>query len=140
IHRVRLSATIDVDPADRETGVRGGSHHSHQITILGHRYSATRLLPGLAGRNENDLIQPEPRLHLAGGNEVTMVNRVEGAAHDADATCAHYESGYPFGFSGPGPARDHRRGRPHDAAPGAARSSTDPSCPAVPRGRRQPHP
>src|SRR5699024_3947111 len=86
IHRVRLSATIDVDPADRETEVRGGSHHSHQITILGHRYSATRLLPGLAGRNENDLIQPEPRLHLAGGNEVTMVNRVEGAAHDADAT------------------------------------------------------
>jgi len=35
-------------------------------------------------RDEDDLVQIEVRLDLAGRHQVAMVDRVEGAAHDAD--------------------------------------------------------
>ena len=41
-------------------------------------------LPWLAGRNEDNLIEFEAGSHLAGGNEVTMVDWIECATHDAE--------------------------------------------------------
>ena len=46
------------------------------------------LLPGHPGRHEHDLVEPEQGLDLGGGDEVTMVDGIEGPTHHAEAlTC-----------------------------------------------------
>ena len=52
--------------------------------MLGGRDRAVGLLPRLAGGDEDDLVEAEPGLHLGGRHQVPVVDRVEGAAHDAD--------------------------------------------------------
>ena len=74
---------VDVDPADGEAGVGGGRDDRHEVAVLGGADAV--LVPGLAGRHEDDLVEPEERLHLTGGDEVAVVDRVEGATHDAEA-------------------------------------------------------
>ena len=41
------------------------------------------LLPGLAGRNEDDLVEAEATGYLAGGDQVPVVDRIERATHHA---------------------------------------------------------
>ena len=55
------------------------------VAVLGRTDVPVRLLPGLAGGDEDDLVKVEERLDLARGDEVTVVNGVEGAAHHPDA-------------------------------------------------------
>ena len=43
------------------------------------------LLPGLAGGHEDHRIEAETVGYLASSDEVAIVDRIEGAAHDADA-------------------------------------------------------
>src|SRR5690606_16389400 len=92
VHRVRLPTTVDVHATHREhRGGRGG-HHGHEVTVLRRRHLTTRLLPWLAGGHEDHFIEPDTMLHLTGGNEVSVVNRVERAAHDPDTACGHGNS------------------------------------------------
>ena len=42
-------------------------------------------LPGLAGGDEDHRVEAETVGYLAGGDEVTVMDGVKGAAHDADA-------------------------------------------------------
>src|SRR5690625_1024800 len=67
-----------------EHGVRGGGDHRHQVAMLGVGDLPVRLLPRTARGDEDDLVQPEHALDLAGGDEVTVVDRVEGSTHHTD--------------------------------------------------------
>ena len=42
------------------------------------------LLPRLAGGNEDNLVEFEAASHLAGGNQVAMVDWIECATHDTE--------------------------------------------------------
>jgi NAD(P)H-dependent FMN reductase len=44
---------------------------------------ALRLLPGLPGRYENDLVETEATGNLAGRDQVAVVDRIKRATHDA---------------------------------------------------------
>src|ERR1700730_15705144 len=81
---VRGARSVDVHPADREPRVRRGRDHRHQVAVLRRRDAAVLLLPRLAGGHEHHLIQREALRHLARGHQVTMVDRVERAAHHPD--------------------------------------------------------
>ena len=45
---------------------------------------AVRLLPGLPGRDEDDLVQIETSRHLRSRYEVAVMDGIEGAAHHAE--------------------------------------------------------
>ena len=45
----------------------------------------TRLLPGLAGRNEHHLIELEEVSDLTGRDQVTVVDGIEGPTHHAES-------------------------------------------------------
>ena len=81
---VGRAAAVDVDAARREPRVRRRRDHRHEVAVLGQADLAVDLLPGLTGRHEQDLIQREPVGDLAGRDQVPVVDRVEGPAHDAD--------------------------------------------------------
>ena len=61
------------------------------MTVIRYRCSAgltSCFIQGCAGGHEDDLVEVEALLHLAGGHQVAVVDRIEGTAHDADATSA----------------------------------------------------
>ena len=75
-----MSTRLTVEPR-----VGRGRDHRHQVAVLGRADRRRRpFCHGLAGRHEDDLVEREPVGHLAGRHQVTVVDRVEGAAHDAD--------------------------------------------------------
>ena len=43
-----------------------------------------RLLPGLPGGYENNLVEAEPTGHFARGDQVAVVNRIKRATHHAE--------------------------------------------------------
>src|SRR6266705_2319232 len=122
VDRVGRPRDVDLEPADRERRVGRGGGHGHEVAVLGGG-DPRRLLPGLPGRDEEDLLEPELPARLLGGDEVAVVDRVEGAAHDADPA---------LGALGPVP-------RPPGARPCPARHRS-PAAPAgwpsSPRPRR----
>src|SRR5439155_26985906 len=73
---VGRSTALDVHPAGGEARVRGGRDHGHQVPVLRRADRLAGFLPGLAGRHEDDLVQPVPAGDLAGGDEVTVVDGV----------------------------------------------------------------
>jgi hypothetical protein len=75
---------VDVHPADAELGVGRGGDHRHQVPVLGRGDLAGLLLVRLPGRHEDDLVQGEVMRDLARGDQVTMVDGVERAAHHSD--------------------------------------------------------
>src|SRR5215216_6788323 len=75
---------VDLQPADREGRVRGGGDLGHPVAVLG-RAHPDRLLPGPAGGDEHHPVQLELPARLLGGDQVAVVDGVEGAAHDPDA-------------------------------------------------------
>ena len=77
-------AAVDVHPARGEPRVRGGRDHRHQVPVLRRAHLLVGFLPGLAGRHEHDLVQPEASGHFTGRNQVTVVDGIEGTAHDPD--------------------------------------------------------
>ena len=81
VDRVGRAVAVDVDPADGEAGVGCRRDDGHEVAVLGRRDVAAVLLPRLARGDEDDLVEPEPGLHLAGGDEVTVVDGVEGPTH-----------------------------------------------------------
>ena len=60
------AVAVDVDPAHREPRVRRRRDDGHQVAVFGRRHRLGVLLPGLAGGDEDDLVEPEERLDLAG--------------------------------------------------------------------------
>ena len=88
VDRVRRAVAVDVDPGHGEPGVRGGRDHRHQVAVLGRRDLAVGLLPRLAGRARRRPRRGRTSLHLASGDQVAVVDGVEGATHDADAARA----------------------------------------------------
>ena len=85
VDRERRSGSVDVDAADGEARVGGRRDDGHEVAVLGGRDVPVGLLPRLAGGDEDDLVEVEPRLDLTGGHEVAVVDRVERPAHDAEA-------------------------------------------------------
>jgi hypothetical protein len=83
---VRGARALDVDPADLEPRVGRCRDNGHQVPVLGRADLDVALLPRLAGGHEHDLVEREPVGDLARGDEVTVVDRVERAAHDSDTT------------------------------------------------------
>ena len=81
VDRVGRSRPVDVDAADREPGVGGRRDDGHEVAVLGRADLPGILLPGLSRGDEDDLVEPEPGLHLGGGHEVAVVDRVERPAH-----------------------------------------------------------
>ena len=77
VDRVGGARPVDVDPADREPRVGRRRDDRHQVAVLGRADLALVLLPGLTGGHEDDLVEPEPGLHLGGGHQVAVVDRVE---------------------------------------------------------------
>ena len=77
--------TVDVDTRDGEFGVGCGGDHSHQIPIFGVGDVLVQLEHRSAGGYENHLIEVVYPSYFGGGDQVAVVNRVERAAHDADA-------------------------------------------------------
>src|SRR4051812_21551586 len=77
VDRIREPGTFDVDAADREPRIRCGRDDRHQVAILGRRGLAALLHPGLAGRHEDDLVQPEQVGDLTRGDQVAVVDRIE---------------------------------------------------------------
>ena len=59
-----------------------------EVAVFGRADLPLGFLPGLAGRDEHDLVEAELVRDLAGRDEVTVMDRVEGAAHDADPRSA----------------------------------------------------
>ena len=88
---VRRPGAVDVDPADPEPRVGRGRDHRHQVAVLG------RADPPAASAGLRRSARRRPRrgrtvTDLAGGDQVAVVDRVEGAAHHPD----------PLGCGGPG--------------------------------------
>ena len=86
VDRVRGAVAVDVDPADLEARVGRRRDDGHEVAVLGRRDLAIGLLPRLPRRHEHDLVEVEPGLDLTGGHEVAVVDGVERATHDADAS------------------------------------------------------
>ena len=140
---VRRAAAVDVDAADREPRVGRRGDDRHQVAVLGRADLALGLLPRLAGRHEDDLVEPEQRGDLAGGDEVPVVDRVERPAHDPDPATCHRAS--LAGPTGAGPVRtgsgrragtrpEGRRDGPRRPAAPCSRSRTCPVPPVTARG------
>ncbi len=74
---------VDVHAAHCEPRVGGRGNHRHQVAVLtrGH----PRLHPGLTRGHKDHFVEVEVLLHLTRGHQVTVVNRVEGSAHDPNA-------------------------------------------------------
>ena len=72
------SLAVDVDPGHGEARVRCRRDDGHQVAVLGGGDLPTVLLPGLPRGNEDDLLELEERLHFRGGDEVPVVDGVEG--------------------------------------------------------------
>src|SRR6478672_2257154 len=85
VDRVGRAGPVDVDPADGEAGVGRRGDHRHEVAVLGRGDLACVLLPGLAGGDEDDLIEVEQGLDLARGDQVTVMDGVEGPAHHTQA-------------------------------------------------------
>ena len=121
---VGRAVPVDVDPADPEPRVGRGRDHRHQIAVLGRADLRVVLLPRLAGRHEDDLVEREPVGDLARRDQVTVVDRVERAAHDADPA-SRVSSSDPFSM----PTADvHSRQRRRPST-----SSGSPAAPCRPR-------
>src|SRR4030081_2383625 len=73
---------VDLERGNREMGVGSGGEHWEKVPVLGR--GALPLLPRLPRRDEDDLVEPELPASLLGTHEVADVDRIEGAAHDAE--------------------------------------------------------
>src|SRR6266851_7554126 len=75
-------------------GVGGGGEHGEEVPVLGRGHLP--LLPRLARRDEDNLVEPELPTGLIGTHEVPDVDGIEGAAHDAElAASAAFRPGLP---------------------------------------------
>ena len=86
VHRVRGSRTFDVDTRHREVRIVDGSQQGHQVAVLSVADPTGMLLPRLPRGHEDDFSQTELFSYLGSSNQVTVVNRIERATHDADTT------------------------------------------------------
>ena len=84
IDRVGRPTAVNIDARHGETRIRCGSDNRHQVAMLGRGHASTRLEGLHRGRDEDDLVEAEDVHDLRGRNEVAVVDRIEGAAHDAD--------------------------------------------------------
>ena len=114
----RRHDAVDVDAADPEAGVARGGHDSHEVAVLGGGHGAVALLPGLAGGDEDDLVEPEPVRDLGRGDEVAVVHGVERAAEDPDGAGSRHDAVLRIVIHRPG-----RRGTRVTAAPGGCRTA-----------------
>ena len=89
-------AAIDVDAADREAGVGRGGDDRHQVAVFAGADLAP-LQPGLTGRHEHHLVEVEQVSHLAGRDQVTVVDGIERPTHHSQPPLLH---GLPAYLSG----------------------------------------
>src|SRR6185295_10880829 len=101
------AAAVDVDAADGEARIGRGGDHRHEVAVFGQADLALDLLPRLPGGHEQNLVEGEPVGDLAGRHQVSVVDRVERPAHDADLAlhCRRLDVAEPDGeTSGGAPA------------------------------------
>ena len=84
VHGVGGADAVDVDAAHREARVRRRGDDRLEVAVFGGADLALDLLPRLTGGHEEHLVEREPVRDLAGRDQVTVVDRVERPAHDAD--------------------------------------------------------
>src|SRR5690606_16565184 len=78
-----------VNPGHVELGIAQGGQHRHHVAVGGRR-RGTRLLVGRLSRgHEEHPLQLELTPRPFGRHQVSVVNRIESAPHDADAPGAH---------------------------------------------------
>ena len=77
--------TVDVHAGNGELGVGRRGDHGHQITVLSVGDFLIELEHGPARRHENHLVKIVDPGDFGCGDQVAVVNRVERAAHNANA-------------------------------------------------------
>src|SRR5664280_358098 len=87
------AGSVEVDTADVEAGVGRGGNDRHEVPVFGGRHRSCVLLPRLTGRHEQDILEVEERLDLSGSHEVTVMDGIEGPAHDSDAPAQWWAPG-----------------------------------------------
>src|SRR5437588_2517730 len=98
-------------------GVGGGGEHGEEVPVLGR--GDLPLLPRLARRNEDNLVEPELPTGLLGTDQVPDVDGIEGAAHDAEpAPSVAFRRGLPARAPWP-PAGDGAQSLPVPLATGS---------------------
>ena len=85
IDSIGIPTPIDVHAAHPEAWVGSSGDHRHQITRFRRSNLLIRFLPRLPRRHKQHRIQGKLVRNLASGNQVTVVDRVKGTAHHADA-------------------------------------------------------
>src|SRR5438067_10002205 len=97
-------------------GVGGGGEDGEEVPVLGR--GDLPLLPRLARRNEDNLVEPKLPAGLLGTDQVPDVDGIEGAAHDAEpAASVAFRRGLPAPCPPRRPSR--RRIKPPPARDGA---------------------
>lgn len=86
IDGVGRGAAVDVDATDGEPGVGRCRNYGHQVPVLRGTDPTSGFLPGLTCRYEDHLVEAEPVCDLTGGDEVPVVDGIEGTAHDAQTS------------------------------------------------------
>ena len=105
-------AAVDVDAADREAGVGRGGDHGHQVAVFtGADLAAFQ--PGLTGRHEHHFVEIEQVGHLAGRDQVAVVDGIERPTHHSQPPLLH---GLPAYLSSVARARFTRASLQRDGA------------------------
>ena len=88
IDRIGDAGAIDLEATGVKRRVRGSCQHRHGVAILGVAHVLALLERRRTGRHEQHQIEIERLARLLGGDQVTVVNRVERSAHDTQAVRA----------------------------------------------------
>ena len=76
---------VDIDSRDGESRVGRGGNHCHQVAIFRVGDVLIQFEHWTAGGHEDHFVEVVYPCHFGCGNQVAVVNRVEGATHDADS-------------------------------------------------------
>ena len=138
VHRIGGAPPFDLEPGHREPRVAGRGDHGHQVAVLGRGDLPIRLHPGLARGDEDHLVQAEGPQGRLGGDEVAVMDGVEGAAHDPQALGVAHQPDCRCricrdrGTKEPGATRREVRRPTRGAARGAPRSAQAPIPGTIP--------
>src|SRR5690625_1044368 len=85
VNRVGHALSINLDTRHSKTRVRRRGDHRHEVAMFRGGNPPIKLERLGTSRNKYDLIELKFVSYFTGSNQVTVVNRVKCAPHDADA-------------------------------------------------------
>jgi hypothetical protein len=86
VNRVGRAGPVNVDATNCKTWICRRRNDRHEVAVLTLGYFG--LHPRLTSGNEHHFVKIELLLYFARGHEVTVMNGVERAAHDADSSAS----------------------------------------------------